>query len=153
MFVGGPIEIAQLAASADHLDSAEDFLDPLTPSLALAVTVMPRGPAIDRAAPPAITLDKVRGDAERPRVPDEVAVGAQRGRSANAALQHLQRRLVLGVTVGLAQFDIDDQAISVLSQHVSEIAESRLLLLALAVEPCLGNGGRGVRLATAALAR
>ena len=110
--VASSAEIAQLAA-ADRLDLAEDLFDPCAPAPTLAVSVMPRRPTIDRAAPPAIILGHVRGDAERPRVLEEVArvvaaVGAQRGRTRDTALQHLQRRLAFGIAVGLVLFDIDD---------------------------------------------
>ena len=96
------------------------------------------------------------GHAQGPHPPDEVApvvaaVRAHGRRSADAALQHLKRRCPLGPPVGLGQLDIDDQTVPVLGQHLTEVAELRALLLALAVEPRLWIGGRDVRLAAAAL--
>ena len=88
----------------------------------------------------------MRGHTERARIPDEVArviaaVGAQRGRPADAALQHRQRGLTLGVPVRLGQFDVNLQTVPVLGQDMAQIAEPRLLLFALAVQPRLGIGG------------
>ena len=101
----------------------------------------------------------------RAQDPDEIArvvatVGAQRGRSADpassagqaVALQHRQGVLAFGIAIGLGQLDIDHQAMTILGQRMAELAELRALLFAFAVEPRLGTGGRGVRLATAVLA-
>ena len=158
-------EIAQFATSADRLDPAKDFLDPLAPALAVAVARMPGGAAVDGAAPAAVVLgdprssrgQAVRGHAQAARIPDEVArvIGAVRAhglRSADAALQLLKRRSLPGPDVGLGQLDVDDQTVPVLGQRVTEVAELRALLLALALEPRLGIGGRDVRLTSAALA-
>ena len=118
---------------------------------------MPRRPTIDRAAPAGVVLSHMRSHAPAARRPDEVArvIGAVRAhglRSADAALQLLKRRSLLGPDVGLGQLDVDGQTVTVLRQHVTQVAELRALLLALALEPRLGIGGRDMRLTTAALA-
>ena len=138
-------EIAQFATSADRLDPAKDLLDPLAPA------------AVVLGDPRSSRGQAVRGHAQGPRPPDEVArvIGAVRAlgrRPADAALQHLQRGLTLGPAIGLGQLHVDDQAVPVLGQHVTQVAELRALLLGLALDPCLGIGRRNVRLTTTALA-
>ena len=144
--VARPPEIAPLGASADRLDPAEDFVDPLASALTLAVAVMP---TIDRAAPAAVVLGDMRGHAQADRA-CRSAVGAERGRPADAALQHLKRRCALGPAVGLGH--VDDQTVPILGQHVTEVAELRALLFVLAVAPRLRIRRRDVRVTTAALA-
>ena len=103
--VARPTQIAQLAA--DGLDPAEDFLDPLAPTLALTVARMPGRPPVDGAAPAAVVLGDMRRHAQGPRPPDEVArvvaaVHAGRARTADAALQYLDRRPLFKPGAGCA---------------------------------------------------
>ena len=72
------------------------------------------------------------------RHPGEVAcvvgpVGVQRGRSADTAFKHREGGVPFGVAIGLGQFDINHQPVTVLGQHMAQVAEPGRLLLALAV--------------------
>jgi hypothetical protein len=67
-------------------------------------------------------------------------------------LDHMQRCDPLGMTVGLGQTGIDDEAAAVLHQRMPHKAELRLLARPLAIKPRFRIGGRGVRLVRALLA-
>ena len=64
----------------------------------------------------------------------------------------MQRRHPLGMAVGQGQAGIDQQAVAVLHQPMPHEAQLRLLALALAVEPGIRIGGRGMRLVRSLLA-
>src|SRR5580700_6867915 len=53
-------DVAQLPSSADRLGPAEDLLHALANPLTDGVAAVPRGPLIDRTAPPARVLGNVR---------------------------------------------------------------------------------------------
>ncbi len=108
--VAGPAEVAQLDARADRLDPAEHLFDDLAPALTLGVARMPSRTSVNRAAPALFVLGdprSSRGQAmgchpQAAQVPDEVArvvgpVGAQRGRSLDAAFEHRQGGVPFGV--------------------------------------------------------
>ena len=119
---------------------------------------MPGRATVDRAAPALFVLGHMRRHAQTAQVPDEVArgvgaVGAQRGRSPDTAFEHRQGGVAFGVATGLGQLDIDHQAVTVLGQHMAQVAEPGRLLLTFAVEPRLGIGRRLMRVAAADLAR
>ena len=154
--VAGPAQVAQLAAGADRLDPTEHLFDLLAPALTLAVAGMPGRVAVVRAASTALGLSHMGRHPQTAHIRDEVArvvgqVRAERGWPADAALQHRQGRVSFGVAAGLGQLDINDQPVAVLGQQMAQVAEPRLLLGTLAVEPRLGIGARLVRLTAAAL--
>jgi len=68
----GEAAMARLAQQADHLEPAEDLLDPLAMPLARLVAGMPRGAAIERTAPVCGVLRDVRGHREPAEGVDEV---------------------------------------------------------------------------------
>ena len=80
---------------------------------------------------------------------DGVGLRPQRGATTHAPLQHRKGRLTLAVAVRLAQLDVHHQPVTVLAEDVAQIAQLRLLLRSLAVEPRLGVRARDVRLAAA----
>ena len=60
--------------------------------------------------------------------------------------QHQQRRLALGVAIGLGGHRGGDQTIAILHQGVAQIGQFGLLAVALLVQPRVRVGGRFVRL-------
>src|SRR5258705_6001883 len=64
--------MASLAQQADHLEPAEDLIDPLAVSLARVVAGVPRGTAIERTPPVRGVLRDVRGHREPAEGVDEV---------------------------------------------------------------------------------
>src|SRR6202011_5020153 len=87
----------------------------------------------------------------------EALVAANRDASrrpilAGLALDHVQRRIPLGVTGGAGEFGIDHKAAAVLHENVADEAQLRALSWAFAVEPCVRIGRRGVCLVRTLLA-
>ena len=76
------------------------------------------------------------------------AVGPQRGAACGAALYHRDRRLALRASIRFGEFHVHHQAVPVLRQQVTHVAERRFLPRPLAVEPRVGVGGAGVGVAS-----
>lgn len=143
--VAGPDQVAQFAAGAGRLDPAEHLFDQLAPALAAALAGVPRRSTIDRTAPPNLVLCDVRRHPQATQSPDEVArvvgpVDAQRGPSADAAFEHRHGRVSFGVAAGVGQLDVNHQPVPDLAQQMAQLAEPRLMLESLAMEPRLGVG-------------
>jgi hypothetical protein len=66
--------------------------------------------------------------------------------------EHLDRPSPLGVAVGDGQLGIDDQRVAVFHQQVTGEAQRGCGVVALAIQPGLGVGRRGMRVVGAALA-
>ena len=77
-------------------------------------------------------------------------VGAERDAAITPApVQHAERRLALRRPGGMRQGGIDRQPIAVLHQHIPYEAQPALAAVRLAIKPCIGIGGRGMRLVRA----
>ena len=107
----------------NRLQPAEAFFDPLPLLLADDVAGVPRGAAINRAAPAASQiLRHVRRHAEIPALLHKIPrvksfVAAHRHRlGAAKLLQHDQRRIPLRRAVGLKHFRVHDQSVAILYQ-------------------------------------
>lgn len=69
-----------------------------------------------------------------------------------SATEHGQRRLAFSGAAGLAHFHIHDQAVAVLHQDVTHVAQPRLVTLALIEQAGVGIRGTGVGVVAALLA-
>ena len=145
------------AQQGDLLDPAEGFLDPLADPLAHGIAGMPGGPAVDRRAPAGGVLGDMRCDVELAHGRDEAcrveALVAGHGDpvAARDFGGHGRSLVALGRAVGLAHPAVDQQTVPVLHQGMADEGQLGLLASALAVEPGLGVGGRGVGVVAALL--
>ncbi len=142
-----------LADRADGLAPAEALLDALAPALAHRVAPVPSRAAIDRAAARSARVARHMGrDLHLPARLDEAArvvalVGADRHAHIRARDVAEQGRghVALGIAIGRAGAHVDHQTVSVVGQHMPEVAQLRRSCAALAIQPALGVGRRGVR--------
>lgn len=148
--------VAKLSQPSGVLDPAEHVLDALAAALAGRVAGMPRGPAVDRGAPPGLAgvvgvLRDVRCHAELAQVHHEVArvemlVRAEGpARSLRQVRQHVDRGQRLSRAVGAGGPRGDDQAVPVLHQHVARVDEPGLLARPLMEQPGVGIAGGSMR--------
>src|SRR6185437_1674172 len=134
------------------LGPAEYLLDALAAALADRIAAVAGRAAVDGAGARPAGRDRradmavdghVRGHVAVTQVLDERAhvmglVGAQGDPSPlRAAVQHLERRLPLGEVSGLGDNAVHGQAVAVLHQGVTQVAELGGLAAPLAVEPRL----------------
>src|SRR6266850_3068157 len=142
--------MARLAEQAGRLEPAEDLLDELPLSLAHDVAGVARGAAIDRTRTIRGVLGHVRRHLQPAQTSHEIPgvipfVGAQRDPAgAREGGGHGERRLSLGVPRCGCQARIHRQAMTVLHQDVTLVAQLGLVRLALAGQPRLGVGRRGM---------
>jgi hypothetical protein len=68
------------------------------------------------------------------------------------AHHHRHRRLAFDGSGGRPKFGLHHQPVAVLGQRVADVGKLGLLAFALAIEPGVGVGGRGVRVIAACLA-
>jgi hypothetical protein len=130
-----------------RLQPAEAFFDSFPLLLADGVTRMPRGAAINRAAPASSqVLRHLRRHAQMAallhkteRVEPFVAAHRQRLR-AGKPLHHDQRRIAFRCPVRLEDFRVYDQSVAVLHQQISAVTQPGLLPLAFARQQRLGIG-------------
>ena len=149
--------MAGLAQTADGLDPAERFFDPLALDRADAIAGMAGGARIDRRAAVGIVLRDMRRAAALATAGDEVSgvivlVAAHRAAGPGIVLDHVERGGALGRAVGLGQPRIDDEPVAVLRHQMTHVAELGLLAGAFAEQPGVGVGGRGMRVVLALLA-
>ena len=139
--------MANLPHERDRLQPAEAFFDPFPLLLADGVTRVPRGAAINRAAPASSqVLRHVWRHAQmaallhKPeRVEPSVTAHRQRLR-AGKPLHHDQRRIAFRRTVRLKDFRVHDQSVAVLHQQVPAVTQPGLLPLAFARQQRVGIG-------------
>lgn len=111
-----------------------------------------RRPPIDRRSAPTGVLRHVRRHLHGAQLVDEILrviplVGTQCGRPrpVGVRLDHVQRRHALGMSVRMGQTGVDQQAMPVFHQPVSDEAKLGFLALPLLVEPGVRIGGRAMR--------
>src|SRR5688572_2676236 len=147
-FPAHPRKPAQLhfAQPADFLPADSGF-DELADLEARRVALVARGARIDgRTAGPGGVLRHMRGDVLVTQTGDEfcrvIRLVRPQGLSAFSPqrLDHLGRRLPLGTAAGRRDLSLNDKAVAVLHHQVAEVAELRLLALALTVEPAIRIG-------------
>ena len=135
---------------ADGLGPAEDLFDALADPLADLVAGFGDGFVADRAAAVrADVLGDVRLDSQGLKVAHKpfgviAFVRAQGVPRPKVAPAHLERGLALRRAGGHGGFGIHNQAMAVLHQGVRHETELGLLAFALAVQPSIGVGRRGV---------
>src|SRR5215472_12066955 len=121
---------------------------------------MARGSAVQVAAPVVVAGHDVRSYIEFPRGAHKVLrvvslVGAY-GDAPRALLlllvQHEQCSIAFGPAVGMGHHRGGNQPVAVLDQRMAQIAQTRLLAVALFVQPSVGIRRRSMRLVAALLA-
>src|SRR5208337_3170794 len=137
--------VARLAQAGDSFEPAEDLLDAFTLVLADQIAGMTSGPFINDSGRLA---GKVRGDLVIAQLLNKlfavVALVGSQGYSMRAwdFFHHRDGRLRFGAAGGLGYAASDRNAVAVLHQHVSGVAELGLLACTLAGQAGLGIGGR-----------
>ena len=111
---------------------------------------MARGPAVDRGPAAAGVLGDVRRGPELAQLHDEVGdivgpIGADRDRPATGLRgDQLDRRPTLGEARCAGQLGLDHQTMAVLHQHMAHEAQPGFLATALAEQPRVRIGARGM---------
>ena len=126
----------------------------------IGVAGLPRGSAVEVAAAALVVPGHMRGHVQLPRGAHEILavvslVGAHGDAPRTALLlcrQHQQRGVALGIAIGMSHHRGGDQPVAVLHQRMAQIAQPRLLAIALLIQPGIGIGGRFMRLVGALLA-
>src|SRR3974390_1772486 len=149
-----PSAMARLAQTADGLDPAEGFRDPLSLDRADAIAGMAGRAGIDRRATVGIVLRNVRRAAVLAASGPElscivVLVAANRAAGFGIVLDHVERGLALCRAVRLGHPSIDDEPIAVLRHQMSHVTELGFLAPTLAEDPSIWIGGRGMRVVRA----
>ena len=134
MFVN---DIIALPLACDRLCPAEHLFNPLADARADGIAGMARRAPVDGRAAALCVLCDMRHGTEFPQLHHKVRcvealVAANRDASrrpilAGHALDHLQRRIPLGVTGGAGEFSIDHKAAAVLHENVADEAQLRAL--------------------------
>lgn len=145
-----------LGQTTHGLDPAKGLLDALAHLQAGFVALVPLDATIHRRV---LVLGRhERRDLELSAALDEglaviALVGPDRGPLVLVAptLQHLQRRLALGGTVGMGDLHVHDQPVAVLHEDVAHVAQAGLVALALLEQPGIGVRGAGVGVVAALL--
>src|SRR5436305_29800 len=112
---------------------------------------MTRGAAVDRRTATVGVLGDMWGHTKPAHFGDEVLRVKQLVRAhgdpatGRKITEHARGRLALGGSGGVRQLRIHHQAVAVLHQQVSHVAELRGLAGRFPEQPSVGIGGRGVR--------
>src|SRR5271157_3242635 len=123
--------MSYLAQQSNGLQPTETFLDPLPLPLADAVACMTCRPLVEgTAAAPTVILRDMRRDLHVAALGYEVsrikAFVAAHGHSlGDNLLQHHQRRVALGRSVGFPCHGIHNQSVAILYQQIAAVAQLR----------------------------
>src|SRR5689334_3528947 len=152
-----PSAMACLAQTANGLDPAEGFLDPLPLDRADAIAGVAGRAGIDGRAAVRVVLRDVRRAAALAASGHEVScivvlVAAHRAAGFGIVLDHVERGIALCRAVRLGHPSIDDEPIAVLRHQMSHVTKLGFLARTLAEEPGIWIGGRGMRVVLALLA-
>lgn len=149
-----------LADRPDQLAPAEALLDALSLALADLVARVPRCAAIDGTSAVALAvLRHMRRDVDLAARLDEALGVVRLVRTDRYSLagccgvdQHLRSNAALGRAVGRAGLYVDHQAMSVVGEHMAQVAGQRGRRVALAVQLRFGVGLGRMRVVAARLA-
>ena len=138
------------AHAADRLHPTEDLFDPLADALTHLVTLMAGRAIIDGRGAVFVVLGDMRGDGVFSQGDNELfdvialirAQGFTPRRLCRDRFDHGFCRFPLSGAGGFGHLGGNNQTVAILHQHMPHVRQIGPVILALAVEPCIGIGYR-----------